>query len=204
MFHVHPSMYVGNKSYDYNDLKRNYSSLDVLSDDNMDMKQVKVVLGQDNYHLLSPVANRKGKRNEPCAVKIKLGWPTSKARGSTISATGHVAAEDDGLGAQIKTWFSMESYATRVNVSGRSREDKRALEQLEKTTKLVDGRYKFGLLCVEDNATIQNNYFLAHLQFFSLERRLEKDESLKQRYEDTHQCGLAEWPRSKTRRKRTG
>ena len=89
------------------------------------------------------------------------------------------------LGAQIKTWFSSESYATRVNVSGRSREDKRALEQLQKTTKLVVGRYEVGLLWVEDNATIQNNYFSAHSQFCSLERRLEKDESLKQRYEDT-------------------
>ena len=38
---------------------------------------------------------------------------------------------------------------------------------------------------MEDNATIQNNYFLANSQFCSLERRLEKDESLKQRYEQT-------------------
>ena len=79
----------------------------------------------------------------------------------------------------------MQSYAIRVNVSGRSREVKRDLEQLKKTTKLVDGRYEVGLLCVEDNASIQNNYFLAHSQFLSLERRLEKDKSLKQRYEET-------------------
>ena len=83
------------------------------------------------------------------------------------------------------SWFSMESYATQVNVSGRSREDKRALEQLEKTTRLVDGRYEVGLPWAEDKATIENNYFLAHSQFCSLERRLEKDEPLKQRYEET-------------------
>ena len=63
MFHVHPSRYLGNKSYDYNDLKRKYSHLDVLPDDNMDLKQMKVVLEQDNYHLLFPVPYRKGKRN---------------------------------------------------------------------------------------------------------------------------------------------
>ena len=84
----------------------------------------------------------------------------------------------------------MESYATRVNVSGRSGEDKRALEQLEKTRKLVDGRYEVGLPWVEDNATIQNKYFSAHSQFCSLERRLEKDESLKQRYEETNNVDL--------------
>ena len=64
MFHVHPSMCLGNKSYNYNDLMRKHSYLDVLADDNMDLKQVKVILGQGNYHLLFPVAYRKGKRNE--------------------------------------------------------------------------------------------------------------------------------------------
>ena len=44
MFHVHPSMYAGNKSYHYKNLKRKYSQLDDLPDDNMDLKQVKVVL----------------------------------------------------------------------------------------------------------------------------------------------------------------
>ena len=71
-FHVHPSMYLGNKSYNYNDLKRKYSHLDVLPDDNMSLKNVKVVLGQDNYHLHFPVEYRKGKRSEPWAVKTKL------------------------------------------------------------------------------------------------------------------------------------
>ena len=187
-FHVHPSMYLGSKSYNYNDSKRKYSHLDVLPDDKMNLKKVKVVLGQDNYPLLSPVEYRKGKRNEPWAVKTKLGWtlsgPLSKYEVAQVAATCRVAADDDGQGAQIRTWFSMESYAIPVNVSGRSREVKRDLEQLKKTKKLVNGRYEVGLLCVEDNALIQNNYSLAHSQFLSLERRLEKDTSLKQRYEE--------------------
>ena len=188
-FHVHPSMYLGNKSYDYTDLKRKYSHLDVLPDNNVDLKNVKVVLGQDNYHLLFPVGYRKGKRNEPWAVKTKLGWtlsgPLPKHEVAQVAATSHVASEDNELGTQLKSWFNMESYATRVNLSGRSKEDKRALELLEKSTKLVDGHYEVGLPWAEDNATIENNYFSAHSQFCSLERRLQKDESLKQRYKET-------------------
>ena len=119
----------------------------------------------------------------------KLGWtlsgPLPKRDLAQVAATCHVAAEDDGLGAQVKTWFSMESYTTRENVSGCSKDDKRVLEQLEKLTKLVDGRYEVGLHWAEENATIQNNHCSAHLQFCSLERRLKKDESLKQRYEET-------------------
>ena len=155
----------------------------------MDLKRVKVFLGQNNYHLLFPVAHRKGKRNKTWAVKTKLGWtlnePLPKHEVAQLAATSLVAAEVDEQGAQIKTWFTRESYATQVNVSGRSREIKRALEHLEKTTKLVDGQFKVGTAWVEKNAMVQNNYFSAHSHFCSLERRLEKDESLKQRYEDT-------------------
>ena len=188
-FHAHPSMYLGSKSSNYNDLKQKYSHLDVLPDDSVNLKNVKVVLRQDNYRLFFPVEYTKGKRNEPCAVRTKLGWtlsrPLPKHEVEQVAATCHVAAEHDGLGAQIKTWLSMESYATRVNVSGRSKDDKSALEQLAKTTKLVDGWYEVGLHWTEENATIRNNYFPALSQFCSLERRLEKDEALKPRYEET-------------------
>ena len=186
-FHFHPSRYLGSILYNYNDLKRKYSFLDLLPDDNMNLKNVILVLGHDNYHLLFPVEYKKGKRNEPWAVKTKLGWtlsgPLPKHEVAQVAANCDVAAEDDGLGAQIKSWFSMESYATRVNVSGRSKDDSRSLEQLEKTTKSVDGRCQVRLAWAEEKAMIQNNYFSAQSLFCSLERRLEKDESPKQRYE---------------------
>ena len=102
-----------------------------------------------------------------------------------VADTSHVAPEHDSLGAQIQTCFSMESYATKMNVSGRSREDKRALEQLEKTQKLVDGHYKVGLRRTKNNATIQNNYSWAQSQFCSLEQRLQKNASLQEPYEIT-------------------
>ena len=79
----------------------------------------------------------------------------------------------------------MESYATPVNVRGRLEDVKKGFEQLEKTTKLVDGRYEGGLSWAEENAAIQNTYFSEHSQCCSLQRRLEKDESIKQRYEET-------------------
>ena len=149
-----------------------------MLDDNMNLKNLRMVLGQDNYHLLLPVAYRKGKRNEPWAVKTKLGLtlsgPLPKYEVAQVASTYHVAAEDNRLGAQIETWFSMESYAARLNVSGRSKV-KRALEQLEKTGKLVDGQYEVALFWAEENATIQKNIFSAHSQCCSSERRLEKD-----------------------------
>ena len=65
MFHVHNSMYLGNKSYDHNDLKRKYSHLDIFPDYNFDLKQVKLFLGQENYHLLFMFYTGKAKEMNP-------------------------------------------------------------------------------------------------------------------------------------------
>ena len=132
LFLVHASMFLGNKSYDYHPIKQKYKHLDVLPNAVFDFNKVKVVLGQDNYHLLCPAENKKRHENEPWAVRNKLGWtlsgPLPKHEVANVaSATSHLASEDGELRAQRKSWFSMESYATRVNVSGRSKEDKRAL-----------------------------------------------------------------------------
>ena len=137
--------------------------MDVLPDDGMDLQWVKVVLGRDNYHLLFPAVYRKSNRSELWVVKTKLGWalsgPLPKHEVAQVASTSHIAAEDVGLGAQLRTWVSMESFGTLVDVSGRSREDKMALEQLVKTTKMGNGHYGVGILWAEDNATIQNKYF---------------------------------------------
>ena len=59
------------------------------------------------------------------------------------------------------------------------------MNNLRRRQKLVDDRYEIGLLWAEENATVQNNYFSGHSQFCSSEGRLETDQSLKQRYEET-------------------
>ena len=57
-----------------------------------------------------------------------------------VAATSQLMAEVHGMSAQLKTWYSMEAYATQMYVSGRSKEDKGALEQAEKTAEKVDNQ----------------------------------------------------------------
>ena len=186
-FHVHPKMYLGNRRYDYSHIKEKYHHLKVLPNNQIELKDVKVVIGKDNFHLLFPVEYRKGKKNEPWAIKTKLGWTLSGplpkheiAQIATVLAT----CDDDQLSDQVKLWWSMESYSSTFSVSGRSHEDKKALEILEKTIRLIEGRYEVGLLWA-DNKVIPKNYVSAYTQLCSLERRLEKNPDLKKRYEAT-------------------
>ena len=115
--------------------------------------------------------------------------PLSKHEVAQVAVTSQVAAENDGLGVQIRTWLSKVSYAARVNVSRRLTECKRAPDELEKIpTKLVDDRYQVGLIWAEKKASIQNNeiphtrnsvHWSEGCKWMSL------SSNLKQRYEET-------------------
>ena len=79
----------------------------------------------------------------------------------------------------------MDSYASNCSVSGRSKEDERALEMLKATTKFDRERYEVGLLWKNAEPNLPNNYSSTVSQLRSLEHRIEKDENLKQRYKET-------------------
>ena len=65
-----------------------------------------------------------------------------------------------------------------------SKNDKRALDILENTTKLVHGHYEVGLLWKE-NANLPNNRWLAEKQLHQLNNKISNNPELKQKYEQT-------------------
>ena len=76
----------------------------------------------------------------------------------------------------------MESFGAYVQADPRSANDKRANKILEATT-IHDGeRYSVGMLWVEDDVTLPNNFYSSLVQLKSLEKRLGKDASLKEPY----------------------
>ena len=102
-----------------------------------------------------------------------------------MTASCVTASEDDALAEQLKTWWDIESYASRCDVSGRSKEDEKALQMLEQTTKFDDERYEVGLLRKRNGPFLPNNNSSALGQMKSLEYRLEKKTELKKLYQDT-------------------
>ena len=149
------------------------------------MGEVKVILGQDCYHLHRTIDYRKCGNAKSWAAQTNLGWMLSgrlpqheTAKRATESL---VAAEVDPLADQVKTWWSMESYASNCSASGRSKEDDKALEKPKATTKFYGERYGVRLRWKNTRPHLTNNYSSAVSQLQSLERRLEKDENLKQR-----------------------
>ena len=188
-FCSHPNLNVGDKIYDFTKMKENYVYLNNLPDIKVSMADVKVILGQDAYHLIRPLEYKSGGRDEPWAVKTSLGWTVSgalpKKERKCMAASCNFSVSSDPLADQMKKWWDMETYASVCDVSGRSKEEKRAQAILEKTTKHNGERYEVGLLWADDNPNLPNNYYSAYQQFLSMERRLSKNPGLKEAYKAT-------------------
>ena len=54
-FFSHPDLRIGSRKYDFKQLKSQYKYLDVLPDITVSFNEVKVLLGQDVYHLIRPI-----------------------------------------------------------------------------------------------------------------------------------------------------
>ena len=102
-----------------------------------------------------------------------------------MTASCVTASEDDVLAEQIKTWWDIESYASRCDVSGTSKDDEKALQMLEQTTKFDDERFEVGLLWKRRDPYLANIYSSALSQMKSLEYRLETKPYLKKLYQDS-------------------
>ena len=187
--YTHPNLDAGTKIYNYQELKLAYPHLSVLSEETLKLKEVKIILGQNCYHKHRPVEYENCTNGEPWAVKTKLGWtlcgPLPQQTAVQMTASCVTASEDDVLAEQIKTWWDIESYASRCDVSGRSKDDEKALQMLKQTTKFDGERYEVGLLWKRRDPFLPNNYSSALSQTKSLDFRLEKKPELKKLYQDT-------------------
>ena len=57
--YCHPKVNAGNRTYNLKKLKETYPHLSVLKDSTINLKDVKVILGQDCYHLHRATGYRK-------------------------------------------------------------------------------------------------------------------------------------------------
>ena len=187
--YTHPNIDAGSKIYHFRELKDAYPHLSVLSEETLKLKDVKMILGQHCYPIHRPEEYRSGANEEPWAVKTKLGWtlcgPLPQQKAVQMTASCVTASEDDVLAEQIKTWWDIESYASRCDVSGRSKKDERALQMLEQKTMFDGERYEVGLLWKRNDPFLPNNFSSALSQMKSLEFRLETKPKLKKLYQDT-------------------
>ena len=114
--------------------------------------------------------NRKEDDNRPVALSVfEFDW-----------------AEDEStmqLHQQVEKFWASESYGFGNECdSANSVEDNRALEILEGTTRLKNGRYEVGLLWRDDNCRLPNNRLLGEKRLKQLKKRFDRNPEFAEQY----------------------
>ena len=86
-------------------------------------------------------------------MKPKIGWalsgPLPAKQAATFAKTATSIA-DDKIANQLRKWWDIESYTSKCDVTGHSKEEQREIKTLQQTTRFNGKRYEVGLLWRED------------------------------------------------------
>ena len=188
--YVKENLNVGADVINIKALQETYPHLAVLDPVTYCYGNIEMILGQDVYHAIRPLQYfAADEKSSPFAVRLPIGWVLSgplPSSSSLVSTCFKANMEQDfEFASQVKSWYDMESYGALKQVDPRSASDARAHEILENTTVHNGKRYDVGMLWAKDIIELPNNYFSALVQLKSLEKRLTKDQTLREKYSST-------------------
>ena len=87
----------------------------------------------------------------------------------------------------VKNWMKLENLGIASPRKAWSENDKRAIESLESTTKIVGGHYQIGFLW-KQGVFLPNNRWLALKQLDQLNQKLSKNPQLAEKNQATHEA----------------
>ena len=171
----------------------------------------KVLIGQDNWHLLLSSEVRRGNKNQPVASLTPLGWvlhgSETRTLGHSINFVSHITEEqEDNLEALVKQYFEMDALCINPK-KPKTDPEEQALRILEKTTvRTEEGRYETGLLWRKEEIALPDNYENSLKRLFNIEKKIDRDPKLKEKYTEQMEAliskGYAELaPKQKTPKK---
>ena len=148
-----------------------------------------MLIGLDTPEAFWVKEERRGSAKEPYAVRGVLGWsvvgPRTTAQGNLSEGDDSISVNflntsDDLLDSQIQCLRRLDEVPKcSDNVTSMSREDRYALQQMQRTKNVIRGHYQVGLPeapCFPDNCS------QARAQLSRLKGRLVKDPALKEKY----------------------
>ncbi|XP_063386121.1 uncharacterized protein LOC134672147 [Cydia fagiglandana] len=163
-----------------------------------------MLIGQDNYHLIMPLKILSGKLYEPpYATLSPLGWcihgkirvsgATRGASAGPVHCTLLVGAPPmtagdrseqralQDLHEEVRRAFEVDS----VGVAGKPRQNKddvRAVEHLERTAQLINGRWRVGLPWKDPDCSMPDTLPHALNRLKGVERKMARDSEYANRY----------------------
>ncbi|CAK1583274.1 unnamed protein product [Parnassius mnemosyne] len=147
----------------------------------------RVLIGQDNWHLLLTSEVRKGDKNHPVASLTPLGWvlhgSQTRSFGRNIDFVSHIVEDpEENLEDLVKRYFEMDALCIKPK-RPKTDPEEQALRILERTTtKTEEGRFQTGLLWRKDDVKLPDNYENSLKRLFNIEKKIDRDPTLKKKY----------------------
>lgn len=175
------------QTIDYERLKAKYPYLSRLPISSYLDAKPTLLIGLDHGRLTIPFDVVEGEPNEPIASKTRLGWciggPTTGIPRQAM-VNYHVCEcqkDEPKFEELVKEFFAIDSLGvTKKPIYMLTSAEKRAEEIMEATLTRVDGRYEVGLPWRFDKNVMPDSYHMALSRLRCLERKLARDESLKE------------------------
>ena len=128
-------------------------------------------------------------RQKVLIVRLPIGWVLSgpiPSSSSLVSTCFKASIEQDfELACRVNSWYDMKSYSAYKQVYPRSTADASAQETLETIIFQYGQGYDVGMLWADDNIQLPKNSFSSLVQRKSLEKRISRDTTLNENYDNT-------------------
>ncbi|XP_055614982.1 uncharacterized protein LOC129761291 [Toxorhynchites rutilus septentrionalis] len=169
----------------FSDVVKRYPHLAELPVNDFPTGQAAILIGLDNLHLFAPLESRVGKQNEPIAVRSRIGWtvygPEKRKPSVSTFLNLHTvtAVSNQELHDLMRNQYMLEEPNFSSFPIPEPKEEQRAKTILQATTKRIGEHFETGLLWREDERRFPDSYPMALRRMKALERKLERDPSLK-------------------------
>ncbi|XP_065079912.1 uncharacterized protein LOC135702797 [Ochlerotatus camptorhynchus] len=148
----------------------------------------RILIGMKDQHLSLVLKSREGTREQPIAVKTRLGWTICGGGNqddvpNLVHSVFHMcpceSQMDEDLHKAIKEYFTIDSLGiAQPKIALMSAEDERAQTLLESRTVIKGDRYETGLLWRYDNIRLPDSRPMALRRLQCLKKRMDKDPKL--------------------------
>lgn len=146
----------------------------------------RILIGLDNLHLFAPLESRIGAPGEPIAVRSLLGWtiygPEEKRKSTKTYVNHHViqTISNQDIHDMIRKQYTLDETYISGGHLPEPEDVTRARVILERTTRRIGERFETGLIWKNDNPTFPDSYSMALKRMKALERRLSRNQELRE------------------------
>lgn len=146
----------------------------------------KILIGQDNWHLLLASEVRRGPQHQPVASLTSVGWTLHGAHtrtlGQQVNYVNGLTNADQKLEQQLREFFALESLIVNPRRPD-SDPEKQAEDILSKNTvQLEDGHIETAMLWKDSRIEMPDSYETAIKRLVSIEKKLDSKPALRDRY----------------------